>query len=172
VKLKSKLKTGEKTMPQEIKESKTQLENAKLRRDKKQQRSLELADKLSLGDDLAEKIIDEGHSYSRALEIIQEKWAERDQKHQPSETPSYDSAVEITRDDEVETRREAMADAIIHRHDPKHKVTDASKEFMHMNAMDICQTIGQQMQVLETKGRSKHEIIKRAFHSTGDFTQF
>jgi HK97 family phage prohead protease len=162
-----KIKTGEKTMPPEIKESQTQLENAKAEERQKAAKIIRACRQAELGDDLAEKIIDEGHSYSRALEIIQEKWAEKDQKAPAPETPTIDS-VEITRD-EKDTRREAMADAIIHRHDPKHKVTDASKEFMHMNALDICREISADAG-FRTKGISPNEIIKRAFHSTGDFT--
>jgi hypothetical protein len=154
-------------MPPEIKESQTQLENAKAEERQKAAKIIRACRQAGLGDDLAETIIDEGHSYARALEIIQEKWAERDEKQPAPQAPAM-PAVEITRD-EVETKREAIADAIIHRQDPTHKVTDASKDFLHLSAMEVCRQLVDDAG-FETRGRSKHEIIKRAFHSTSDFS--
>ncbi len=160
-------KTGEKTMPTENKETQTQLDKAKAEERQKAAKIIRACRQAGLGDDLAEEIIDGGHSYSRALEIIQEKWAEKDQKD-PAPQPAAVETVEITRD-EKETKFEAVADAIIHRHDPKHEVTEASRDFLHLNALDVCREIVAD-NGFRTKGISPNEIIKRAFHATSDFT--
>lgn len=158
------------TMPtkEEKKDTQTQLDKVRAEEREKSAKIIRACRQAGLGDDLAEEIIDGGHSYSRALEIIQEKWAEKDQKD-PSPEPAKIDSVEITRD-EVETKRQAISDAIIHRHDPKFKLeNDKSKDYMHLSAFEVAKEIVSE-NGYNVKGVSKQEIIKRAFHSTSDFT--
>lgn len=165
-----KIEKSEETMPtkEENKETQTQLDKVRAEEREKSAKIIRACRQAGLTDELAEEIIDGGHSYARALEIVQEKWAEKDTKA-PAPEAAPSGSVEITRD-EKDVQNEAMADAIIHRFDPKHKIeNEKSNDFKNMTAFDICKEVCEN-NGFQTRGRNRQEIIKRAFHSTADFT--
>lgn len=163
------IKSLEETMSKEKeKETQTQIDRAVAEEREKNTKILRACRQAGLSDEVAEEIMDGGHDYARSLEIIQEKWASKE-KTTPDPEPAQIDSVEVTRD-EVETRNAAIADAIIHRQDPTHKMeNDKSKEFMHMSAIELAKEVVELNGGI-VRGRSKHDIIKRAFHSTSDFT--
>lgn len=165
------LKTGVKEMPQPQdktqKETQTEIDRQVAEAREKAAKIIRACRQANLGDELAEEIIAKGHSYEKALEIIQEKWADKD-TGEPAPEPSTTGNVEITRD-EWDTKREAITDAMIHRFDPSHEVNESSRDFMHLSAFEVVKEIVAQ-RGFDVRGVSKHDIIKRAFHSTGDFT--
>lgn len=159
-------KMGEEMKPTQNPATQTEMDRAIAEEREKAAKIIRACRQAGLGDELAEEIIDGGHSYARALEIVQEKWAEKSTAA-PAPQPAAIESVSITRD-EVETRREAIADAIIHRADPSHKVNESSRDFLHLSAMEICKEVVAKTG-FDVRGRSKVDIIQRAFHATSDF---
>ncbi len=71
--------------------------------------------------------------------------------------------------DETETRRKAVSDALLYRHDPgTFELDDAARQWMGMSLVGIARSYledcGQ-----STRGMSDVEVAKRMFHSTSDF---
>jgi len=177
--IKSEIKTEKNEVKIEIKEkglampqakeenTKTELENAKAQERQKAAKIIRACRQAGLGDDLAEEIIDQGHSYAKSLEIIQEKWAEKDTKAPQPDKATVES-VEVTKD-QTDKKRGLITDAIIHRQDPKHEGDIQGNQYLHLSAMEICKELVADAG-FDVRGVSKHEIIKRAFHSTSDFT--
>lgn len=160
---------SEETMPPVKEKETTQTELQKKLEEERQKAAkiIRACRQAGLGDEKAEEIIAEGHSYAKALEIIQEEWAKKDNtKAQPETTVTPE--VEVTRD-EIETKRNLITDAIIYRQDPSHEGDLQGNQYLHLSAMEIAKGLVEDAGH-NVKGVSKHEIIKRAFHSTSDFT--
>lgn len=169
--LKEKQENGGKMPPVEnqTEVTQTELDKARAEEREKSAKIIRACRQAGLDDKFAEEVIDGGHSYARSLELIQEKWAEKDTK-----TPQPEAAVvdglEITTD-EREKEREAIADAVVFRQDPNGVKEDKIKGNPHLGltAIEICRHVVEKAGI-STRGMGRNEIIKRAFHSTSDFT--
>lgn len=122
-----------------------------------------------LADNFAEQLINSGKSLEDCLLTIQEKWAEADA--QQTITPAHSVRVDIGGGlDEVQTRREGAAEAILARHFPQeHKLTEKGYAFQNRTAIEVCRMI-LEMNGQNTQRLGTHDLIKKAFHSTSDFT--
>ncbi len=122
-----------------------------------------------LPEQFAEELTRSGVNLENALLQIQEKWAEVDA--QKKITPAHSVKVDIGGGlDETQTRREGAAEAVLARHFPQdHKLTEKGHRFQNRSALELCRMIVE-MNGINTTGMGTHEIIKRAFHSTSDFT--
>ena len=71
--------------------------------------------------------------------------------------------------DATDTRRAAMTNALLHRHNiiPDNKLTDAAREYRGMDAMEMVRA-SLRDQGLSDRG-SANEVVQRALHSTSDF---
>lgn len=71
--------------------------------------------------------------------------------------------------DEVETRRSAVEEALLHRHNPaQHKLTDLGKRFAGLSLIEI----GRELLTargIDIRGLSRDQIATRAMLTTGDF---
>lgn len=120
-----------------------------------------------LPDKYAEELVQSGKSLENCLMEIQEKWAESD-KETPIRSVSK-TDVEVGEDNEVESRRAAIAEAILHRAAPQdHKMTDRAYKFSGLTAMEIVRKL-LEINGVRVFGKSQDELIHRAFHSTSDF---
>lgn len=169
--VKLKIKSEEQMPPVNENEKVTQaeLDKAKAQEREKAAKIIRACRQAGLDDKLAEEIIDGGHSYARSLEIIQEKWAEKDTATPQPETPAVDD-IEIT-EDQREKDCEAISDAIIFRQDPRAVKDEKIKGNPHrdLTAIDICKYVVEKAG-FNTKNMGRNQIIKKAFHSTSDFT--
>jgi HK97 family phage prohead protease len=152
----------------DIKETKTSVTDAdKIRKEERQKAAklIRATRQAGLDDSFAEDLIDKGYSYERCLEMIQEKWAEKDKDPSPEQTKTD---VEITVD-ERDTVREGITEAVLHRAAPaEYEITDKSRQFAHRSALEIAREVVERNGT-RTNGMSVNEICKRAFHATSDF---
>jgi phage major head subunit gpT-like protein len=126
---------------------------------------VELCRKAKLGDEVAQKMIDDGVSIDDARKAAIDELAKRDQE---SATRSH---VTVTSggQDEVETRREGVAEALLHRADPsKNKLGEKGRDYRGMSLLEIARELVAARGV-RVKGLSKMEIAERGLHSTSDF---
>lgn len=71
--------------------------------------------------------------------------------------------------DEVTTRRSAVANALLHRFRPnEHELTDAAREWRNMNLLETQREL-MRARGEKTRGLSDVEVAGRAFHTTSDF---
>ncbi len=71
--------------------------------------------------------------------------------------------------DEVETRRNAVQEALLHRHNPaQHKLTDLGKRFAGLSLIETARELLAQRGV-DVRGMSRDQIATRAMLTTGDF---
>lgn len=71
--------------------------------------------------------------------------------------------------EETQTRRDAIAGAILHRSMPsKFKLEDKSKDYAHMRLMDVAKEL-LTLSGVNVRGMSPNEIASRAFHTSSDF---
>ncbi len=71
--------------------------------------------------------------------------------------------------DEVETRREAMANAMLHRARPgEHELTDAGRQYRAMSMLEMAKE-AMEARGEKVRGLSKREIAERALQTTSDF---
>ncbi|MGH0004863.1 prohead protease/major capsid protein fusion protein [Pseudovibrio ascidiaceicola] len=93
-------------------------------------------------------------------------------KSTEEETASFSSAPPAEpngRQDAVETRRKAVGDALLHRHNPSlFQIDDAAREWAGMSLVGMARTYLEDCGV-STRGMSDVEVAKRMFHSTSDF---
>jgi phage major head subunit gpT-like protein len=116
-----------------------------------------------LDDKFADELVDGGIAVDKAREMIIEKLASKTEEVQVT------SNVRVGGQDEVETRRAGMEEALLHRTDSKKfSLTEKGREYRHMTLMDLAKE-SLEARGIRTRGMSKMELAQRALHSTSDF---
>lgn len=123
---------------------KESIEEATQQERKRASQILTLVRKHNLGDDLGNKLIADGVNMDKANEAVLDALAERSDKN------PIRSQVSVGRDISVESRREGMSEAIMHRADPSRKLPDVAKEYRGMTLMDMARE-----SIEATGGRSR-----------------
>jgi hypothetical protein len=78
--------------------------------------------------------------------------------------------VQVGRQDETATRRDAATNALLHRHDPKsNKLTDAGRQYRGMTLLELARDMIEASGT-RTRGMARDEIARRAFQTTSDFS--
>lgn len=123
-----------------------------------------------LGDEFAQKLIDDGVTVDAAREAVIGEWAKKDAARSTVN-------VQVTRD-EVESVREGVVEAVLHRAMPSQfKATDKAGEMRGMSLIDLARESVERAGG-RTRGLSKMEIASAALnldrtragmHSTSDF---
>jgi phage head maturation protease len=122
---------------------------------------------VGLGDDVADRLIDSGTAIDSARSEILSAVAARQ-----SQTDIRSSGVQIVRD-EVDTRREAIEGAMLHRGGIVSELPAASREYRGLTLIETARELLQSRGV-STRGKSGSDVVDMALsrsglHSTGDF---
>lgn len=118
----------------------------------------------SLGDDFAQRHIDAGTTQDAFNREVLTQLAARS----ASNTTRSAAHIETVRD-ESETRRQAMADAILHRMDATKQLPEHAREYRYKRLRDLAEMCVRNSGV-NTANMPPLEIVERSFHSTSDFT--
>ncbi|GHB34044.1 hypothetical protein GCM10007094_23830 [Pseudovibrio japonicus] len=126
-----------------------------------------LGQKHNMPDDRVRKAIDAGTSVADFKDAILDAKA---QSEEDSETFPHSNAAEPKgRQDEVDTRREAMTNAVLHRCSPgNHKLSDAGRDFRGLTLKELAREC-LELAGERTRGMSGMELAERAFQGTSDF---
>lgn len=137
---------------------------------KKERERLALIDQLCRKHDMPEKIreglISKGFSPDQVRKTVLEELERRELGSQSNHIPA--SGIELGEQNETDTRREAIASAILHRYNPRFELKESGRKYMHRSMVDIISSS------LEDSGQkidryNPQEIVERGFHSTSDF---
>ncbi|WP_366780341.1 prohead protease/major capsid protein fusion protein [Thalassospira sp.] len=126
-----------------------------------------IAEKLHLERGFADDLIKRGVSIDEARRLILDQVAA-----QSDETRTFGHvSVPLGGRDATVTRREAVANALLHRYSPTlFPLEDAAREYRGMTLMELAreslETVG-----AGTRGLSRDEVATRALHSTSDFPE-
>ena len=128
-----------------------------------------------LGDEFADDLVMRGVSLTDARTAILDKLADADSQG----TRSTEPGVAIPRDglDAEVTYRDALSEALMHRHDPAaHPLSDRGRDFRGMSLVEMARD-ALERRGIRTRGLSKMEFVGMAlgqrsgagYHSTSDF---
>jgi len=126
-----------------------------------------LVDKLQLERGFADDLIRRGVSINEARRLILDQVALKS-----DETRTFPHvSIPLGGRDATVTRREAVANALLHRYSPTlFPLEDAAREYRGMTLMELAreslETTG-----ASTRGLSRDEVATRALHSTSDFPE-
>ncbi|ANK79874.1 MAG: peptidase U37 [Rhizobiales bacterium NRL2] len=126
-----------------------------------------LVEKLHLERGFADDLIKRGVSIDEARRLILDQVAA-----QSDETRTFGHvSIPLGGRDETVTRREAVANALLHRYSPTlFPLEDAAREYRGMTLLELAreslETAG-----AGTRGLSRDEVATRALHSTSDFPE-
>lgn len=113
---------------------------------------------------LADKLIADGATVEQARAAVLEHLATRD----AAGTAARTSHIETVQD-ETDTRRAAVENAILNRAAPgKHKLDEAGRQFRGMSLLELGRSL-LEAQGINTRGMNKLQLAERAMHGTGDF---
>jgi phage major head subunit gpT-like protein len=116
-----------------------------------------------LDEKFADEMIDGGVAIEKAREMIIEKLASK------TEEVTVAANVRVGGQDEVQTRRDGMQEALLHRTDgKKFELTEKGREYRHMTLLELARE-SLEARGVRTRGFSKMELAARALHSTSDF---
>ena len=118
---------------------------------------------LRLEPAFADELVAKGISADEARKLAISKAAELSEK-----TGTISGRIEMIGADEVDVRRNAVAEALLHRHNPANKLTDAGKAYMGRSLVDIGRDL-LEARGTKTAGMNRDQIATRAMHSTSDF---
>ena len=122
-----------------------------------------LCDKHGVDSQLRAQLIENAESFNDAAVRVLEFVAKRND----SERVKNPYNLELGRN-EVDVRREAIPNALLHRHDPSSvELSEAGREYRGMNMMDLARFFAK---VPQGRFMDKREIVTRAF-STSDFPE-
>lgn len=119
---------------------------------------------LKLEDELVRTALDKGHSMEQFRDAVLDTMVARQ-----AQNPTFPHIETRGLQDEVETRRAAVTNALLHRADPDaHKLDDAAREWRGMSLLQLQREL-MLARGEKTRGLSDMEIAARAFHTTSDF---
>ena len=119
---------------------------------------------LRLDPAFADELVTKGVSADEARRQAISKAAERSTDVTKPRMGTVETVV-----DEVETRRSAVEEALLHRYNPsKHKITDLGRQFAGLSLVEIGRDL-LQGRGMDIRGMSRDQIATRAMMSTGDF---
>jgi hypothetical protein len=127
----------------------------------------DLASRLGLERSLAEDLVGRGVAIDEARRIILDKVADTAEK-----TRTFGQvSVPLGGRDERLTRREAVANALLHRYSPTlFNLSDPAREYRGMTLLELSREFLASAGV-NVRGMSRDEIATRALHSTSDFPE-
>jgi len=127
----------------------------------------DLAGRLNLERSFAEDLVKRGTDVDEARRLILDQVAA---KSEESRTFSQVSIPLGGRDEQV-TRRDAVANALLHRYSPTlFQLEDAARQYRGMTLMELArESLGNAG--VNTRGLSRDEVATRALHSTSDFPE-
>ena len=127
----------------------------------------DLAGRLGLERSMAEDLVTRGVAIDEARRIILDKVA--DAAEQSRTFPHV--SVPLGGRDERLTRREAVANALLHRYSPTlFALSDPAREYRGMTLLELSREFLASSGV-NVRGMSRDEIATRALHSTSDFPE-
>ena len=127
----------------------------------------DLAGRLGLERSMAEDLVTRGVAIDEARRIILDKVA--DTAEQSRTFPHV--SVPLGGRDERLTRREAVANALLHRYSPTlFSLSDPAREYRGMTLLELSREFLASAGV-NVRGMSRDEIATRALHSTSDFPE-
>lgn len=119
---------------------------------------------LRLDPSFADDLVSKGISADEARRLAINKAAERANDVTKPLMGNVETVV-----DEVDTRRAAVAEALLHRYDPsKNKLTDLGRQFSGLSLVEIGRDLLTGRGV-DIRGMSRDQVATRAMMSTGDF---
>lgn len=127
----------------------------------------DLASRLGLERSLAEDLVGRGVAIDEARRVILDKVADTAEK-----TRTFGQvSVPLGGRDERLTRREAVANALLHRYSPTlFGLSDPAREYRGMTLLELSREFLASAGV-NVRGMSRDEIATRALHSTSDFPE-
>ena len=127
----------------------------------------DLAGRLNLERSFAEDLVKRGTDIDEARRLILDQVAA---KSEETRTFSQVSIPLGGRDEQV-TRREAVANALLHRYSPTlFELEDAARQYRGMTLLELArESLGNAG--VNTRGLSRDEVATRALHSTSDFPE-
>ena len=69
--------------------------------------------------------------------------------------------------DETETRRELMAESLLHRANPSHKLNDGARQYAGLSLIELARDC-LEIRGIKTRGMDKLQLVGRAFEGTSD----
>ncbi len=127
----------------------------------------DLAGRLNLERSFAEDLVKRGTDIGEARRLILDQVAA---KSEETRTFSQVSIPLGGRDEQI-TRRDAVANALLHRYSPTlFSLEDAARQYRGMTLMELArESLGNAG--VNTRGLSRDEVATRALHSTSDFPE-
>ncbi|WP_099827977.1 prohead protease/major capsid protein fusion protein [Oceaniglobus indicus] len=127
----------------------------------------DLAGRLNLERSFAEDLVKRGTDIGEARRLILDQVAA---KSEETRTFSQVSIPLGGRDEQI-TRRDAVANALLHRYSPTlFQLEDAARQYRGMTLMELARESLGNVGV-NTRGLSRDEVATRALHSTSDFPE-
>lgn len=117
------------------------------------------------------KVVDEAIEDGRSIDAFRVDVLDflAAQQEQSPTSPMVSAEVQGARQDEVETRREAITNAILHRARPgEEKLTDAGRQWRNLTLREIARELLRESGQ-EYRGMSVNDLVGRAMHTTSDF---
>ena len=127
----------------------------------------DLAGRLSLDRGFAEDLVKRGVAIDEARRLILDQVAAKSE-----ETRTFSQvSVPLGGRDERITRRDAVANALLHRYSPTlFQLEDAARQYRGMTLLELArESLGNAG--VNTRGLSRDEVATRALHSTSDFPE-
>ena len=127
----------------------------------------DLAGRLNLERGFAEDLVKRGVSVDESRRLILDQVADRSE-----ETRTFPHvSVPLGGRDERITRRDAVANALLHRYSPTlFQLEDAARQYRGMTLLELArESLGNAG--VNTRGLSRDEVATRALHSTSDFPE-
>lgn len=127
----------------------------------------DLAGRLNLERSFAEDLVKRGTDIDEARRLILDQVAAKSE-----ETRTFSQvSIPLGGRDEAITRREAVANALLHRYSPTlFELEDAARQYRGMTLLELArESLGNAG--VNTRGLSRDEVATRALHSTSDFPE-
>lgn len=127
----------------------------------------DLAGRLNLERSFAEDLVKRGTDVDEARRLILDQVAAKSE-----ETRTFGQvSIPLGGRDEQITRRDAVANALLHRYSPTlFQLEDAARQYRGMTLMELArESLGNAG--VNTRGLSRDEVATRALHSTSDFPE-
>ncbi|TKZ20829.1 peptidase U37 [Shimia litoralis] len=125
----------------------------------------DVAKKLGVAGTVAEDLVASGTPLEEARVALIDAAADRDAR---VETRSH---LRMGGQDAVETRRAAVEEALLHRHDPgRFALGEAARDWRGLSLIEVARAF-LEAEGVRVRGLSRDEIATRALHSTSDFPQ-